>query len=285
MAPQGRVGLLVMAHGGGPEWNLAVEEALAPLRDRLPTALALGMADPATLQASLDSLHRAGVTRVAVVRLFLSGASFLPETEYLLGLADPGTPAPKAMGHASHGAHGGGTLHPLRHDMEILLSRDGLGGSDEAGRIVQARVRTTAAEARPARVLLLAHGMGDESENNAVLRDMERAAVGLRASGIADVRVAALREDWPEERARAERDIRSWVSAAEPGAETLVVPFRLFGFGPYATVLEGLSYRTAPGLLPHALVTRWIEARAAELFCGLDADPALGRCTEGVPVS
>src|SRR5690606_23750206 len=77
-----RPGLLLMAHGGSPEWNASVEEAVAPLRSRYPVAVAFGMADPRSLDAALDSLSAQGVSQVAVVRLFMDGRSFLHQTEY-----------------------------------------------------------------------------------------------------------------------------------------------------------------------------------------------------------
>ncbi|MCK5488714.1 MAG: hypothetical protein KAI98_01935, partial [Gemmatimonadetes bacterium] len=76
------VGLLVMAHGGSTEWNETVAAVVAPLRDELPTAVAFGMADPRTLEIGLDSLRSTGVTRVAVVRMFISGQSFLEQTVF-----------------------------------------------------------------------------------------------------------------------------------------------------------------------------------------------------------
>jgi len=63
----------------------------------------------------------------------------------------------------------------------------------------------------------------------------------------------------------AEERIRAWVGADE-GRETVVVPFRLFGFGPYAEVLDGLNYSRTEGLLPHALVGEWVEAQALGLL-------------------
>ena len=107
----GNVGVLVMAHGGSDEWNTSVAAALEPLRDELPLALAFGMADRATLEAGLDSLRERGLTRIAVVRMFLSGASFRQQTDYLLGLSDQ--PPHMYMHHGpeghvmipAHGAH------------------------------------------------------------------------------------------------------------------------------------------------------------------------------------
>jgi hypothetical protein len=52
----GRVGVLVMAHGGSPDWNAAVEAAMAPLAAELPTEVAFGMARRETLQEAVDRL-------------------------------------------------------------------------------------------------------------------------------------------------------------------------------------------------------------------------------------
>ena len=56
-----------MAHGGTPEWNASVHSALADLPGTTPVAVAYGMANPYTLAASLDSLHREGADREGAV--------------------------------------------------------------------------------------------------------------------------------------------------------------------------------------------------------------------------
>jgi sirohydrochlorin ferrochelatase len=254
-----------MAHGGSPEWNRTVAEAVAPLRELLPTALAFGMADPGTLQASLDSLRQRGVTTTAVVRVFLSGASFLHQTEYLFGLRDDAPAQPMVHSGAGHGGH---VLHPLEHGMDIRLSRDGLGASEVSTRIMADRARSSGVSPERADVVLVAHGMGDDEEDAQVLAHMEGAAEELRRMGFRTARSVTLREDWPAERVVAEARIREWVeAAARRGSPALVVPFRLSGFGPYAEVLEGLSYRSTEGMLPHPLVTLWIEEQARGLLC------------------
>jgi sirohydrochlorin cobaltochelatase len=85
-----RVGILVLAHGGTRQWNEAVEEAVAPLEAFCPVTVAFGMAQRNSLQAGVEELEKAGVSRIAVVGLFISPHSFRHQTEYLLGLrADP----------------------------------------------------------------------------------------------------------------------------------------------------------------------------------------------------
>jgi sirohydrochlorin cobaltochelatase len=277
------VGVLIMAHGGTPEWDGAVVQAIQSVRGTLPTALALGMADPTTMQAALDSLSRAGVETIAVVRLFLSGESFLQDTEFYLGLRDDPSPMAGMMmhggdAHAGHGAHAG-PPSPLEHSAEILLERRGLSEAPVASSIVLDRAMDVSIDPARESVIVVAHGMGDEGENQRVLDNMAASVETLRGAGFGEVHAATLREDWPEARAVAEAEIRDWVATrAARGDRVIVVPYRLFGFGGYAEVLEGLTYVPADGLLPHDLVSTWIEDSAASLFCGAGVEHPLGRC-------
>lgn len=264
-------GLLVMAHGGDAAWDAAVEEAVAPLRTRYPTAIAFGMAYPALLQRGLDELAAQGVERVAVVRLFIDGRSFLHQTEYLFGLRDDPPPyfilhhhgpaVPHGHGHgAGHGGHHG-TPAPLVHDLEIAMSQDGLMQAEELAAVLASRAREVSIDPANESVLLLAHGPGDDVYNARWIVAMERMAGAIRELGFHSVRAETLREDWPEPRAFAERTIRAFVTAeTEAGRDVIVVPFRVQGFGPYHRVLAGLTYRPAKaGLLPHEAITAWIE--------------------------
>jgi sirohydrochlorin cobaltochelatase len=279
--PSSTVGVLVMAHGGGAEWNRTVSAAVAPLSERMPITLAFGMADPATLTASLDSLRDRGVEQVAVVRMFLSGRSFLTETRYLLGLdgdvheGEHDSPAAHAGGMAS--MHG--PLHPIEHGLTVATHQEGMLLSEEAGRILAGRAEGLSQSRGDESVLLVAHGMGDDAENDAVLASLDRVARGIRAAGFQEVETATLREDWPEKRAEAERRLRTFVEReTAAGRRVLVVPARLSGFGPYAEVLDGLEYVPGEGLLPHDEISVWIERTAARIACAQGWESGLGTC-------
>ena len=79
-----------------------------------------------------------------------------------------------------------------------------------------------------------------------------------------------MREDWPDKRTVAERDVRAFVErAAAEGGKAIVIPFRVHGFGPYASVLNGLQYVSdGHGLIPHPEVARWLEAQITALESG-----------------
>lgn len=255
-APQaGGHGVLIMAHGGGEAWNETVIEAAAAARHEGPVVVAFGMAHPVSMQRGVDTLDELGAERVSVVRLFVSGESFRADTRYLLGLSDEGPELPWVK-------------TPLDHDLTIATHEHGLMGSPEVSQILLTRALDLSEEPADESVLLIAHGMGDEAENDRVLDNMRLAAGRIAEKGFAEVEVAALREDWQEARVTAEAAIRSFVeSRAAAGRRVLVLPYRLSGFGPYAKVLEGLDYLAGDGLLPHDAISRWIERTAAGVAC------------------
>lgn len=244
-----------MAHGGGEAWNATVIEAAERARHEGPMVVAFGMAHPVSMQQGVDALDALGAERVSVVRLFVSGESFRADTRYLLGLSDEEPELPWVEA-------------PLDHDLTIATHEDGLMGSPEVSDILLTRALDLSEDPSGESVLLIAHGMGDERENDRVLENMRAAAERIAVEGFREVEVATLREDWEEARAAAEAGIRSFVESRNgEGHRVLVLPYRLSGFGPYAGVLEGLEYLPGEGLLPHRAVSCWIERTAAAVAC------------------
>jgi hypothetical protein len=266
VAEQPRVGVLIMAHGGTPEWDAAIAEAAAPLRREVPTAISYGMADPVTLAHALDSLRGEGIGRVALVRMFVSGASFIEQTEYLLGLSA----TPPAFFIPSHGGRSGGHAavpagvpQPIDHGLEVATHSDGIVDAHEAQTVLIDRALALSREPASESVLMIAHGMGDEEQNDQLLGAMGAIEKSIAETPFHAVRSATLREDWAPAREIAEREIRALVeSENREGRRVLVVPVRLSGFGPYAEVLEGLEYARGDALLPHAEMSTWLRRTA-----------------------
>lgn len=261
-------GLMVMAHGGTDAWDEAVETAVAPLREEMPTAIAFGMANPVTLEAAVRELEGAGVECIAVVRLFMSAKSFLHQTEYLLGTRSE--PPRFFISHGGHGSHHGGKQEdpkPIATKAEIRLSQEGLLDAPEMGEILAQRALAMSEGSGKEHVLLIAHGPGDDAENEEWLSKLDNMADSIRVTGqFGIVESHTLREDWADKRAEAEKRMRSFVETnARDDGRVLVIPFRLFGFGPYAEVLEGLEYESdGMGLLPHPRITDWIRDQATK---------------------
>jgi len=266
-----------MAHGGSPAWNEHVAQAVAPLAADVPTAVAYGMADPFTLAAALDSLGDEGVHRVALVRMFLSGESFSGQANYYLGLSETPPETFVLMGPV---ADDPAARTPIQHSMSVATHRDGLLRSNEAREIMVDRAMALSSSPAQESVLIIAHGMGDEEENDRVLAAMRSAADLIRGRGFAEVKVATLREDWAEARAISEVQIRRFVrDETAVGRKVIALPMRLSGFGPYADVLAGLDYRSGEGLLPHEAIADWVHDTAAEVACAAGWGSVLGPCT------
>jgi sirohydrochlorin cobaltochelatase len=266
-----KFGVLVMAHGGSKRWNEEVLATVAPLKERYNVEVAFGMADPATMQASVKQLEARGAERIGVVRLFISGESFLERTQQILGVI-PGAPAPPA--NAADNAHAD---HDGEHDMALwkidtraafVLSKQGLVEAPEMGEVLAGRATALSHDPSHEDVLIIAHGPRDDAENDRWLAELEeRADVVRHAAPFRTVQVETLREDWPDKRVAAEARIREFVAHAKAnGSKAIVIPFRVQGFGPYGKVLEGLDYVSdARGLIPHPSVTAWIEHQVEEL--------------------
>jgi hypothetical protein len=262
-------GVLVMAHGGSEEWNTAVLEAVAPLAEDYRLEVAFGMADAASLQDSISRLEVRGVKRIGVVRLFISGDSWYERTQQILGLLEGAPDQPVAQDH-DHRSTDDHTMEFWRveTDASFAVSREGLADAEEAGAILADRARRLSVDPQHEDVLILAHGPEDDVENERWLASIDAHADAVRKSlPFRRVRVDSLREDWPEKRAAAERRIREFVQTSlDEGGKTVVIPFRVQGFGPYAEVLDGLDYiADGEGLLPHEAVTAWIRLQAESL--------------------
>lgn len=268
-------GVLLMAHGGSPEWNAGVLATVAPLQDRYAIEVAFGMAEPTSIQEAVRRLEARGIRQIGVVRLQISGETWYDRTELILGLR-PWAPKRPASAHHSHDTTSVDTSHGMelwRIDTQasFALSGHGLAEAQGMGAVLVDRVRALSRDAKRENVLILAHGPGDDSANERWIANIDRRAQAIRdALPFRTVQVMTLREDWPEKRAEAERRIRSVVSGARGnGLMTIVIPFRVQGFGPYARVLEGLDYLSdGQGLVPHHSVTQWIGAEINTLRRG-----------------
>ncbi len=301
---ESRPGVLIMAHGGSDAWNQAVEQAVAPLRESYPIEIAYGMAKTSTMHAAINRLEDQGVNHIAVVRMFISGTSFLDKTEYILGLRHslketmhsedsqghdstmsmpekkPHKPmpmntdsgAPSAPSSMDMGGHSMEAPVPVDSDSTFVLSTQGVSASTLIDDILVDRVRSLSVDPSTESILILAHGPGDDEENKQWLIDMQRRTGQLGEIGaFVDIQCETLREDWPGRRAQAEQRIREYVQAHnDAGNRVIVIPFRVAGFGPYAKVLEGLDYvADGQGFSPHPNMTAWIDQTARALLPSL----------------
>jgi hypothetical protein len=267
----GRIGILVMAHGGEAEWNRHAEEAVRPLAALYPTEIAFGMARADTLQNAVYRLERRGVRRIAVVRLFLSGDSFLDRTEKILGLVPGAGVRPRDWDHTRHAGHhmhmdpAKMPLWKVETRSRFSVSREGLLDGPTGEGILVKRARVLSRDPSMESVLLVAHGVGDDRLDRLWREKMGPAAKAVsRALPFYEVEALTMREDWPDKRDLARREIRIFANRArDAGRRVLVIPYRLSGFGRGASLLKGLEIVSdGKGLLPDPAVGDWLVERA-----------------------
>ena len=257
-------GVMVMAHGGSDEWNAHLVEAVEPLRADFPVEVALGMADAGSMEAAVRRLESQGVRQVGVVRVFVSGESWYDRTLRILGLQG-GAPswADRDQSHEAHAMSMG--FWKVDTELAFHVSVEGLADAAEMDEVLTTRIRALSSDPDNEVVAVVAHGPGGDAENQRWIDKITQRTRNAREQlGLRDVQVFTLREDWPEKRPAAEREIQNYIAQANSqGLTPIVVPYRVQGFGPYGRVLSELDYRADRlGLLPHPNVGRWIARQA-----------------------
>lgn len=254
---QGTTGLLVVAHGANPAWNLRVRETVARVDWRGPVTVAFLMGEEAETSgwdAGVRELAGRGAQQIVAVPLMVSshGAHYR-QIRYLAGEI-PDWPA-----DLSH-QHGPRIEPPL--PIRVTTALD---GAPELGRVLQDRWRALAPVDRRRSLVLVAHGPSTDDEAALWIRDLELAARELGSD--VQVRIGLLRDDAPPPvRAAAIALIRETVNglATAAGDSVAVLPI-LISSGSIDRVtipkdLFALPIRyTATSLAPHDALARWIE--------------------------
>lgn len=278
-AAQGSTGVLLLAHGGQPQWNDRVIEVANRVNQTQPTEVAFGMASRAAIQSAIDKLTARGVTNIVAVPLFVSShSSVITSTEFLLGLR---TEAPKdlaifaKMKHGSHGADA--TDHSQHADPTSPITATAAIRMTPAfnrhaiiGAIAADRAKSISANPAGEAVILVAHGPVPEDDNQKWLADMAILAGQVRASApFASVDYMTVRDDaGPAIRDAATAQLRAKVeSQRAQGRRVLIVP-HLMSFGGIEQGLrkrlEGLDYTmTSQGLMPDPRVVEWVRQVAS----------------------
>ncbi len=279
VAQTAKTGVLVLAHGGQPQWNERVLDVVRRVDQHHPAEVAFGMATRANIQAAVDKLTARGATEIIAVPLFVSShSSVITSTEYLLGVRKD-APADLAkfakMNHAAHGApadpHAAHAAHvdpaspvttPVKIRMTAAFNRHPL-----VGAIAADRARSISTDPRSEAVILVAHGPVPEDDNRKWLEDMAVLAEHVRnAAPFAAVDYMTVRDDaGPAIREAATQELRQKVAQQRAaGRRVLIVP-HLMSFGGIEKGLlkrlEGLDYTiTTQALMPDDRVVEWVLA-------------------------
>ncbi len=293
-------GILLLAHGGRPEWNARVEELARAVDAGQPTEVAFGMATRANIQAAVDRLVARKVSRIVAVPLFVSSySSVITSTEYLLGLRKDMPPDLHVFARMSHGAHGHGapaaaqgsaapppadqhaghapaaaSIHvdgttPVVSPVPISMT-PALNSHPQVVAIAVDRARAISSRPPDEAVVLVAHGPVPDEDNARWLRALQVVATGVQASApYAGVDYLTVRDDAPKPvRDAAAAELRGVVERhTAQGRRVLIVPM-LLSFGGIEqglrTRLDGLSFTMADrGLMPDERILAWVREMAS----------------------
>lgn len=253
-----QIGVVIMPHGSTQPWNDAVEGTIQPLMAKYPIEMAYGMGDPHIIQNAVSRLEQRGIRHIVFVRMYALDNHMKPLTDYILGLSDR-SPAD------SHGSgHGSANAPPQVRTAALFSTFGGYEQNPEIALVLHKRIAELSKDPTNETVLLLAHGEGTEAGNDAWLsvmnQNIERLRQDPHCAKLKAIKALTVREDWPKEREKAVAAARAAIEEAGKHGRVLVIANRLYGSGPYRTMLKGLTYEMNDKGLVDPVLTRWLEA-------------------------
>ena len=255
------LGIIVIAHGANPTWNMPVTNAVARVSQSIPAERAFLMGTPdQTPQQAYDKLVAGGAKRIVVVPLFVSSFSGHAEQVKFIGGQRADYP------HAEHMK-----LEQVKGSVPIVGVGRGMDDHAIVGDIIADRAKALSTDPRNEWLMIVAHGPNEEDEaaqwNKAIANVGARVRTKLPFKGV-DVRL--LRDDAPKEvKDKALAEMRASVEEKGKTSKVVVVPLLLSSGrvgGQIPEVLKGLTFAwDGKPLLPDDRIADWIldEARRA----------------------
>ena len=281
-----RPGVLLLAHGGNPQWNENVRALAARVDRAQPTEVAFGMATRANIQTAVNALTARGVTDIVAVPLFVSShSSVVTSTQYLLGLRAEAPPDLAMFAKMSHGSGTGASGHdhhaadpadatlPVQSSIPIRMS-SALDAHPIVAAILADRARAISTDPAREAVILVAHGPVNDVENQRWLDNMAVLADGIaKDRAYASIDWMTVRDDAPAAiRDAATAELRALVEKRrDAGSRVLIVPLLLSFGGIEQGIrkrLDGLDYVMAPqAIMPDDRLVDWITTQLAKCPC------------------
>ena len=263
------VGTVIIAHGGGPEWNAQVRDVAKLVKTGGPVEVSFLMgaeAKTTRFQDAVARLERQGVSGIVVVPMLVSSHSgHYDQLRYLTGELD-------SLGQTMmHHLHMSG-IERASGKVPVRLAK-AMDDSPEIARVLAARARALAKAPAEQALFIIGHGPNSAEDNAEWMRNLRRIADSVRvSSGFRDVKLGLVRDDAPAPvRAEAVQAIREMIELqhALTQREVVVVPV-LVSTGSVSREklpkdLAGLPIvYDGTALLPHAEMARWVERRVRE---------------------
>lgn len=266
----GRIGTVVIAHGGDSAWNGRVLEIARAAQTGGPVEVSFLMGPGAAnhrFQDVVSRLQAAGAVAIVVVPLLVSSHS--GHYDQIRWLAGDSVALSETMRHHLHMA---GIERPAAR-VPLLLTH-ALDDAPQLARVLADRALALTHTPREQALFIVGHGPNSAEDYAAWMANLRTVADSVRQwTGFRDVRVDLVRDDAPAPvRAEAVRRVREIIDlqAMATGRDVIVVPV-LVSHGVVSrdrvpNDIRGTRsvYGTEP-LLPHPAIARWIEARVREV--------------------
>lgn len=263
------VGTLIVAHGGGPEWNAQVEAVAREVRLPGPVGVSFLMgpgAKSARFQDVVQDLTKRGAKRIVVVPMLVSSYSgHYDQIRYLAGELDSISPV------MMHHLHMAGIERPAAGSVPLQMAR-AMDDAPQVAEVIAARALALAKTPREQALFIVGHGPNSAEDYAAWMANLRRVADTVRVrTGFRSVLVDLVRDDAPAPvRAEAVTRVRELVGLQHEltGKDVVVVPV-LVSTGQVSRDklpkdLAGLPMvYSGQALLPHPGMARWVEARVA----------------------
>lgn len=248
------IGVVIMPHGSTQPYNDAIERVIAPVIRRYQIEMAYGMGDPTIIQHAVSRLEQRGIRKIVFGRMYGLSDHMKARTDYILGLSDEylqhrdqgRTPPPQLRSAAVFSTFGG-----YEEDTDMMAS------------VLHERIMEISQKPEEETVILLAHGTRSDEDNQHWLSVINTNIAKLRqdphCAQLKDIKAATVREDWPELRKQAVKEVREMIQEGNKTGRVLVISNRLYGPGPYEHMLDGLDFVfNGKGFLSPAIAD-WVE--------------------------
>ncbi len=249
------VGLIVLAHGGGEEWDAKVVRAVEGLGARLPIAVCFGMAMKRSdyLSAAVDYVEAAGARKIVVIPLFIGQSNEIARHfRYLFRLGESSIWPDVARVEAR----------------ATLIYRDEISPQNPViTSIMRDYIEEVSKSPAEEKLVIVGHGPTAFRDNLQVEAALASMATSVQHElNISGMFVKNLQDDSKRLREQNVLAIRTMVYEWSKEHSVLVVPFLISGSGAaiqtkLAADLDGLEYVfQAKGLAEHPAFTEYLRS-------------------------
>ena len=211
------------------------------------------MGDQVIIQRAVSRLEQRGIKKIVFGRMYGLVDHMKPKTDYILGLSD----------EYLHELDQGHTPPPQIRSAAIFSTFGGYEEGADVAQVLHDRITEISQNPSEETVILLAHGTKSDEDNqrwlSVINANIEKLRREPHCAKLKAIKAATVREDWPELRKKAVKEVRELIQEGNKTGRVLVISNRLYGPGPYPKMLDGLDFEfNGKGFLS-PVIAHWLE--------------------------